>query len=57
MYSNDIGLIRIIGEFKFTDMVQPIEYSEHELQDGAVLTLTGWGIDDVSKSKLYYELK
>lgn len=51
MFANDIGLIRIVGEFKFTDLVQPIEYSERELQDGSVLTLTGWGIDNVSELK------
>lgn len=57
MFANDIGLIRIIGEFEFTDLVQPIEYSERELQDGAVLTLTGWGIDNVGKSNWLYDLK
>jgi trypsin len=36
-------LARLKSKLVFTEVVQPIVFSEHELPDNATLTLTGWG--------------
>lgn len=43
MYHNDIALIRLKEAINFTDLIQPIEYSERCVPDEAIIKLTGWG--------------
>lgn len=43
MFHNDVALVKLASAFEFDELVQPVEYSEHELPDNATLTLTGWG--------------
>nr|CBC01169.1 chymotrypsin-like proteinase 6C precursor [Tribolium castaneum] len=38
---NDIGLIQIVGEFEFTEIVQPVEFIEPEIN--ATCHAVGWG--------------
>lgn len=40
---NDIALIEIVSPIVFTDLVQPISIPPINLQDGAKVTLYGWG--------------
>uniref|UniRef100_A0AAG5D5I0 Peptidase S1 domain-containing protein n=1 Tax=Anopheles atroparvus TaxID=41427 RepID=A0AAG5D5I0_ANOAO len=41
--SNDVALVKLETPFEFSDVLQPVEYSEHELPDNVTVTLTGWG--------------
>uniref|UniRef100_A0A182JLT2 Uncharacterized protein n=1 Tax=Anopheles atroparvus TaxID=41427 RepID=A0A182JLT2_ANOAO len=42
-FHNDVALVKLETPFEFSDVLQPVEYSEHELPDNATVTLTGWG--------------
>lgn len=42
-FYNDIGLIRLKEEIKFTENIQPIEYEWREVPIDAEIRLTGWG--------------
>ncbi|XP_044261156.1 transmembrane protease serine 9-like [Tribolium madens] len=43
-FQNDIGLIHIVGEFAFTDNIQPVEFIEPEIN--ATCQAVGWGQSD-----------
>lgn len=42
-FHNDIGLIRLKTPIIYSEKVKAIEYSEHEVPEDAIITLTGWG--------------
>lgn len=42
-FANDIALIRIKGEIKFNDKVQPIKYSDKFVKEDTYLEIFGWG--------------
>lgn len=46
-YENNIGLVRIIGTFTFTDTIQPIKLANDSPGPGSDATLTGWGYSSV----------
>lgn len=39
--------MRLSESIQYTDRIQPIDCSANELPEGALLTLTGWGINSV----------
>lgn len=48
-FANDIGLIQTDSLITFNEKVQPIEYSEKEIEVGnEKLQVTGWGLLNVS---------
>lgn len=54
-FVNDIGLVRIGGQFDFGSTIQPISLVSTQIQDGTLLTAYGWGYVDVrllSKSQI-----
>lgn len=42
-FHNDIALVKLKSTLQYSDLVQPIVYSERELPENATLRLTGWG--------------
>lgn len=42
-FANDIALVRIKGEFKFNDKIQPIKYSNKFIEEDTYLEIFGWG--------------
>lgn len=42
-FANDIALIRVDGEIKFNDKVQPIKYSNKFVEADADVDIFGWG--------------
>ncbi|XP_058822548.1 chymotrypsin-1-like isoform X1 [Topomyia yanbarensis] len=40
---SDIGIIRVVDQFVFNEVVQPISYSAEEVAGGVSCLLTGWG--------------
>ncbi|XP_050097528.1 chymotrypsin-2-like [Anopheles aquasalis] len=42
-FHNDIALVKLESELKYSELVKPIEYSEQVVPESSILTLTGWG--------------
>lgn len=42
-YGNDIALIRLTKEIKYTDLIQSIELNENYVEPDTDVTLAGWG--------------
>ncbi|KAM3966657.1 chymotrypsin-2 [Aphomia sociella] len=43
LITNDVSLIKVSKDIKFSDKVQPIPLPDHDTEGGANLLLTGWG--------------
>uniref|UniRef100_A0A4Y0BM19 Peptidase S1 domain-containing protein n=1 Tax=Anopheles funestus TaxID=62324 RepID=A0A4Y0BM19_ANOFN len=43
LFANDIGLVRLEKQVKFSEVVKSIEYSEKAVPVNATVRLTGWG--------------
>lgn len=51
-YYNDIAVLRVQESIEFNDKVQPIEYSPEQVAPDSLLTITGWGMDEVCMNVL-----
>lgn len=62
-FANDIAVIRVQETIEFNDRVQPIAPSKEEVEEGAILTLTGWGrvqvmyqLASIQDSRIYFKI-
>lgn len=42
--NNDIALIKVVNSIVFSDLVKPINHAQVSPPEGALLTVTGWGL-------------
>ncbi|XP_075211019.1 chymotrypsin-2-like isoform X1 [Lycorma delicatula] len=56
-FENDIAIIKIKGEFKFSKLIRPLKLSTHQVKEGTKCVLSGWGDWDLYSTEAHDQLK